>query len=206
MLDANYPLPPFWKDDDNFYTSEDVRSSDIFGYAYPETQYWNFNSTDEWRNDVRATIERLYPSSARSTLNKAIASGSDLTNVVGDGSTFIDWNIEVKASASEMPMSFSAKFSLVGDFSSDESIPINTWTRMMGEDHESGARKIRQAERKTKRHSTIEQNLSSSLSLTSSLLDQVTNGRVESLDPDVVVPYLKAHLTWNVVTVRLYWV
>lgn len=63
---------------------------------------------------------------------------------------------------------------------------------------DSGTWASRQVERKAKRSSTIEQSLTHAIGLTSSLLDQITAGKLESLDPEAVLPYLKAYLTWNV--------
>lgn len=199
---ADWGLKPFWKDNTGYWTSQDVRNTDIFGYAYPETQYWKFDSDEQWRNDVRGTIEMLYPNSARNTLINAIASGGNLAATIQGDNSFVDWTIEVTASGMEMPSSFSAQFSLVGLFSSDPSTHVGAWTRMMSEDRETGTWVDHQAARKKKRDSTIVRNLSSTLALTSNLLDEVTAGNLGSLDADVVVPYLKAHLTWNVYAVR----
>ncbi|KAJ4296308.1 hypothetical protein N0V90_006353 [Kalmusia sp. IMI 367209] len=203
VTDANYPLPPFWKDEQTFYNSEDVRSTDALGYAYPETQHWNFASADDWQNDVRSTIQRLYPNNVQTTLTNAILSGSELSSVVEEGDMFTDWTIEARASVAEMPSTFQAKFSFTGDFSSDESTQVGMWPRMMPESHEPDAWKVRQAERKARRGSTPDQSSSSTIALTSSLLDRIAAGKLENLSPDAVVPYLKNHLTWTVYAVGL---
>jgi tyrosinase len=169
----------------------------VFGYAYPETQYWNFASDEEWRNNVRGIIQSLYPNSARSTLANAVATGNTLAQVV-DADSFTDWMIQIKASPTEMPATFRAMFSLVGDFLSDPSTEIGIWTRMIVDGSESGAWKPRQVERKAKPLRTTDQGLASVIGLTSSLLEQITAGKLESLDPEAVLPYLEAHLTWNV--------
>jgi tyrosinase len=62
----------------------------------------------------------------------------------------------------------------------------------------SGSWKARQVERKAKGLNTIDQGLTSAIGLTSSLLDQITAGKLENLDSEAVLPYLEAHLTWNV--------
>jgi tyrosinase len=41
------------------------------------------------------------------------------------------------------------------------------------------------------------------VSLTASLLDEVTAGRLRSLEPEDVVPYLKEKLSWTVISVRI---
>lgn len=57
----NTPLAPFYKprdgnDDHAFWTSADVRSTDVFGYAYPETQYWNFSTLEKYQEDIRRRL------------------------------------------------------------------------------------------------------------------------------------------------------
>ncbi|KAJ4345452.1 uncharacterized protein N0V89_011583 [Didymosphaeria variabile] len=196
--DANTGLPPFWKNENEFWTSNDAHHTDVFGYAYPETQYWEFASDEEWRSNVRGMIQSLYPNSARSTLANAVATGSTLTHVVDEDKTFTDWVIHVTASATEMPPIFRAMFSFAGDFSSDASTEVGMWTRMIVDSPEASAWKAREAERDKKRFSTIDQGLTNTIGLTSSLLDQITAGKLESLDSEAVLPYLKAHLTWLV--------
>lgn len=193
--DANTGLPPFWKNETDFWNSNDGRNTDVFGYAYPETQYWDFASDDDWRNNVRGLIQSLYPNSARQTLVNAIAKGDSLIQVVDVDSSFTDWVVHSKASASEMPSTFRATFSLVGDFSSDASIEIGMWTRMHVDGSGSDSVEVRHGR---KRSSTSDHSLTRAISLTSSLLDQMTAGQLDSLEPEVVLPYLKSHLTWNV--------
>ena len=54
------PLTPFWKTPDEFYDSSDVRGTERFGNAYPETQPWNFQSTREYQASVRTAFRNLY--------------------------------------------------------------------------------------------------------------------------------------------------
>lgn len=125
---------------------------------------------------------------------------SSLGHIIEQGNAFIDWVLEAKASIG-MPASFEAKFSLVGEFSSDNSTQIGMWARMMTEDHEGGSWKTLQATRKARRGHSVNRDLTSIQSLTSSLLDRIMSGRLKSLEPDAVVPYLKDHLTWKVYAV-----
>ena len=199
-IDASWGLPPFWKNGTTFYSSEDVRHADILGYAYPETQHWTFPSEEKWRNHVRGTIQRLYSNSARATLMNSFADTGSLDHIIEQGNVFIDWVIEAKASFG-MPASFNARFSLVGDLSSDQRTKIGMWARMMTADDEDDSWKTRQAIRKAKRKHSVDPNLTSIQSLTSSLLDRIASGRLRSLEPDVVVPYLKDHLMWEVYAV-----
>lgn len=54
------PLTPFWKTPDAFYTSSDVRRTERFGNAYPETQPWRFQSTRDYQASVRTAFRDLY--------------------------------------------------------------------------------------------------------------------------------------------------
>lgn len=53
-------LTPFWKSSTEFYTSTDVRTTESFGNAYPETQPWNFQSTGDYQASVRTAFRNLY--------------------------------------------------------------------------------------------------------------------------------------------------
>lgn len=53
-------LTPFWKDSDNFYKSSDVKSTLVFGLAYPETQRWKFQTEAEYQTSVRTAFANLY--------------------------------------------------------------------------------------------------------------------------------------------------
>lgn len=54
------PLTPFWKNQDDFYTSTDVRRTERFGNAYPETQPWDFQTTRDYQASVRTAFRNLY--------------------------------------------------------------------------------------------------------------------------------------------------
>jgi hypothetical protein len=57
---ATTPLTPFWKNSNEFYTSLDVRGTERFGNAYPETQSWTFPSTRDYQASVRTAFRGLY--------------------------------------------------------------------------------------------------------------------------------------------------
>lgn len=58
--DVGTDLTPFWKDASTFYKSSDVRRTERFGNAYPETQPWNFKSTQDYQASVRTAFRNLY--------------------------------------------------------------------------------------------------------------------------------------------------
>ena len=54
-VDGDTPLKPFWKTENSFWTSNDVRNTVDLGYAYPETQRWNYPTEKEYRIAVNAS-------------------------------------------------------------------------------------------------------------------------------------------------------
>lgn len=64
----NTPLAPFYKDATSFYTSDDIRDTVKFGYAYPETQSWKFTSKDEYRRDIERQLDAIYPAASLGTM------------------------------------------------------------------------------------------------------------------------------------------
>ncbi|CCC07895.1 unnamed protein product [Sordaria macrospora k-hell] len=59
----NTPLEPFWdRSTANFWTSEQVKDSTTFGYAYPETQKWKYSSVAEYQAAIRTSVTALYGS------------------------------------------------------------------------------------------------------------------------------------------------
>ena len=201
-IDTKWPLPPFWKGENTLYTSEDVRWTPGFGYAYPETQYWKFPTEDQWRNDVRGTIQKLYSNSVRMTLTAALNSGDTLFQLPMDDSTFLDWSIETSISIAKMPKSFKVEFSLKGDSPTDQETRIGMWVRMTSADQEESESRDEQAAYEADIRNTAHRSLSNHQSLTSGLLDRIKDGRLQSLNPDAVIPYIKDHLAWNVYAVR----
>lgn len=200
---ADTPISPFWKREDEFWTSNDLRNTSVFGYTYPELQWWNYPSAEALRVEVNATIAKNYGSSARSRLKSTGQTGGELTRLLQDDDYFTDWTIEATASDLDLPPTFQVQFSLVGDFSSSATAEVGRWIRLMPSDHANEAREAHRAARKAKRTSTLARTVEYTVSLTASLLDQIEAGKLESLDPSDVVSYLKSSLTWNVFAVSV---
>ena len=53
-------LTPFWKDNSTFHTSESAKATVPLGYAYPETQSWNYSTQALYQKSVRAALKKLY--------------------------------------------------------------------------------------------------------------------------------------------------
>jgi tyrosinase len=58
--DETTPLTPFWKNSTDFHNSDGSKATTAFGYAYPETQSWNFDSTAKYQQSIIATMTQLY--------------------------------------------------------------------------------------------------------------------------------------------------
>ena len=58
--DNSTNLTPFWKDSDNFWKSEGVRTTGVFGYAYPETQSWQYDTKQKYSAAARTAFQQLY--------------------------------------------------------------------------------------------------------------------------------------------------
>lgn len=61
-------LTPFWASSDAFWNSDGVRKTGTLGYAYPETQSWNFKTPQEYSANVRATVRKLYGGSSLASI------------------------------------------------------------------------------------------------------------------------------------------
>lgn len=192
--DANTPLLPFWLTPSSFWTTNDVRDSTVLGYAYPETQSWKYDSEGAYRAAINATISQLYSSSVRGTLTTGVGENGGVLEHVLDDDTFIDWVVHIHGSHDQLPATFNARFSLVGDFSSDAITDVGTWTVLASASSNADAKKI-------KHTTTSEPDISGMVSLTATLLDQISAGKLESLGVGDVVPFLKDKLTWKVYAV-----
>ncbi|KAH4248442.1 hypothetical protein HBI24_137470 [Parastagonospora nodorum] len=210
-VNGNTSLLPFRKASGGFWTPNDVEMTETFGYAYPETfkaaphmnEYVNEHEgedeedeEDAWEDEeedwdlsarASASVARLYSPSARNMLTANPATAGGTVQLVTNG-TFTDWAIGTEALAHELPSTFIVRFLLTGDFSSDPSVDVGSWVNAMPQSHEE----------MRKRTATTEQTYKSSISLTSSLLDQIKAGKLESLDAKDVVPYLTDKLSWRV--------
>ncbi|KAF2831707.1 Di-copper centre-containing protein [Ophiobolus disseminans] len=189
-VDANTELLPFRKASGGFWTMNDARNTTTLGYAYPETTRVGQMSVAEHTDAVKASIAQLYGSSARGMLAAQPVTASGRLVLAGDGK-FTDWAIDTKAMSNDLPPSFVVRFSLVGDFSSDQTFDVGSWVKLTHSSHEGSM---------DKRAATIQKTYEGSVSLTAALIDQVAAGKLESLDSKDVVPFLKDKLTWKVLT------
>jgi tyrosinase len=59
--DTNSALKPFWDaDGSDFWIPTNVKKTTMFGYAYPETQTWNYSSQPQYQAALRQAIAQEY--------------------------------------------------------------------------------------------------------------------------------------------------
>ncbi|KAF3046339.1 hypothetical protein E8E12_002768 [Didymella heteroderae] len=115
-----------------------------------------------------------------------------------DETEYTDWVIKTSAAPLDLPPTFVVHFSLVGDFSSDASTDVGMWSIMLPVGHNQVKRLTRKVELPSKRPTVEDMTLHGTVSLTSSLLDEIEAGILQSLDEEDVVPFLKEKLSWKI--------
>lgn len=197
VVDEDTPLLPFRRNNGSFWTTNQAMDWRIFGYDYPETRGVNTTS-------AQATIARLYSGSVRSrlTVGQAGESAAHAMPTIEEA-PYTDWVVNTAAAPLELPPTFVVQFSLMSDSPSDAVIDVGMWPVLMPTDHATAKRALQKTEKLTKRATAADMTIHSTVSLTSSLLDQVEAENLQSLDEEDVVPFLKERLIWKVYSVRL---
>lgn len=204
IQDASTPLKPFYDaGGSNFYSSEDVVTTESFGYAYPETlQGGNITS------QVIKAINLLYGTTAPAKNNSArsnpsfssritgrehpdnSSSSSNLPALAPSGRT-IEWiaNIQVKKYA--LTKSFFVHVFL-GPFKDDPS----SWSfepNLVGT-HCVFAKLSTSGSIAADPHQIV----TGTIPLTSALLDDIEEGQLKSLKDEDVEPYLMENLKYRI--------
>lgn len=192
-MDGDTPLLPFRRSPGSFWTTNEIMDWKIFGYNYPETQSANSAS-------AQAAVARLYSGSTRNRL-AAGQIGSAIRFALGTDGTYTDWTINTAAAPLDLPATFVVQFSLGGESLSDPSTNVGMWSVLMPMEHRKAKRSLREVEKGTIRATAADMTMRGTVSLTSGLLDQVNAGKLESLDEQSVVPFLREKLTWKVYSV-----
>ncbi|KAF2278156.1 Di-copper centre-containing protein [Westerdykella ornata] len=192
VLDADTPLLPFYRSPTSFWTTNDVRDTAVLGYAYPETQRWNFPSDEEFRSSLNATVSRLYRSSSRDLLEMMV-----LLDEVDR--SFEDWNVRVGGGRGRLPGAFIARFFFeAGEYGGKGRREVGVWMVVTGGGHQAGVQFGEKGKGERKKASVEEMDMQGLVSLTSSLLEEIAAGKLASLDKEDVVPFLRERLSWSV--------
>lgn len=188
--DANSPLAPFHRDQaGDFWTSDGVRNTETFGYAYPETQTNGVDTTQQ----VIVALNTLYGPAA-TTPKKRNSRGLFQGDGTADpGNLRTEWiaNIRVQKYALNAPF-FVHVF--VGSFSED---PFS-WSF---EPNLAGTQAVF-----VKAASSIpascncnpDQMVAATIPLTDSLRQSVAAGLLKSMDVDDVTTFLAEHLSYRI--------
>lgn len=185
--DVNTPLAPFHKDaSGDFWTSNTVRSTEIFGYAYPETAQNSGNNVTE---QVIVAINTLYGPSA-TALTRRKSRRQELAPVVG---LRMEWiaNIRVQKYALNAPF-FVHIF--VGPFNPD---PFS-WSF---DPNLAGTQAIfvkAASSIPTSCNCTLDQIISATIPLTDALSKSITSGSLKSMNVSDVTPFLIEHLSYRI--------
>ncbi|KAI8651642.1 Tyrosinase [Fusarium keratoplasticum] len=82
------PLLPFYRTadkavpgPDKFWKSSQVRDTATFGYAYPETQHWDFADLALYRESIKDQLRSLYPSGSLANMVVATRGGNEKPDV-----------------------------------------------------------------------------------------------------------------------------
>lgn len=191
IVDGDTPLLPFRRDPGSFWTTNEAMEWRLFGYDYPETRAGSGSSAG-------ATIAQMYSGSARRRITSVQTAGLTHFSTSTDEAEYTDWVINTSAAPLDLPPTFVVQFSLVGDFSSDASTDVGMWSIMLPAGHGLAERLDREVELLSKRATAGDMTLHGTVSLTSSLLDQIEAENLQSLDEKDVVPFLKDKLSWKI--------
>ncbi|KAF2733266.1 Di-copper centre-containing protein [Polyplosphaeria fusca] len=186
-VNGSTPLPPFWRTDSDFWTTDQVRATQALGYVYPETMNWTYASPQDYQASVNATIAKLYSNSARARLTQA---GAHSVGTFEKSDGYTDWTLDISVAHASLPPTFVVRFSFVGAFSSDPVVEVGRFSILMPGSSERGVR-VRDAGEQ-------EVQVAGHVSLTASLMDAVDEGKLANLGPGDVVPFLRDALTWRV--------
>lgn len=183
-VDATTALLPFRKATGEYWTTNDVRSTTTFGYAYVDTFKPN-NATDKEHIDaVKATVARLYGSSARAVLAAQPASAGSSARLMSGERNFTDWTIRVSTLTSGLP-AFVVRFRLCGDRPGESNlVDVGALMKLKSMSHEIAS----------KPESIPRTSYEGSVSLTATLLEQIADGRLRSLEEWDVRPFLNEYL------------
>lgn len=202
MLDAGTPLAPFFANDTSFWTSDTIRDHEVFGYTYPEVVGKN-------RSEVVTAINRLYTRYSPATMStkrrrrRSIGYGNTIVadgglnqhntfakslhlplDAVFDGDDYYEWIANIHVNKHALSGSFFIHLFL-GDVPEDSSTwPIaSNLVGTLGIFAHSGP------------HGNIaHQQVAGTIPMTSTLMNLIASGQVESLRPAHIEPFLRSQL------------
>ncbi|KAK6343604.1 hypothetical protein TWF730_011195 [Orbilia blumenaviensis] len=190
FVDEKTPLYPFRKSADTFYTGADVEDLKKFGYSYPETDSGS-------AKDTMIAINKLYGArtpafaikNAKDSSRRQKRQAADpVASVVDNGNKYTDWiiNIEVNNGAEYGTFGINA---FLGEPSANSS------AKWITDPNSVGSHGVL-----TKFSNKVNELVTGTIPLTAALLKRVESKELESLRPEIVVPYLLKNLKLKVRT------
>ncbi|CBX95782.1 similar to tyrosinase [Plenodomus lingam JN3] len=181
LVNDTTSLLPFRRANGAFWQTRDTYDTRVLGYAYPETQAWDFASTAAYRAHVTSAVATLYGSKTRALLlqSKNQVTGGLLGASLHDDDTFTDWTIEFAVAP----------------------VDVGAWTRLTPATHERATTSVGRGQKGVlAERATGQDVVRGTTGLTTHLLDQIQAGQLESLGADHVVPFLRERLVWKVLS------
>ncbi|KAH9878874.1 hypothetical protein J1614_002309 [Plenodomus biglobosus] len=195
-VNATTELIPFRRESGDFWTTKDCYDTKVLGYAYPETQSWDFISNATYRENVTSAIARLYGGKTRRLLvDDTHQMTGEMQASLEHDNTFTDWTIESEALTTSLPSTFIVRYLFTKNGSTDVGIDVGAWMRLMPSTHGKMEKKAEHIPRSTSYSPGI---IRGTTGLTTHLLDQISAGHLASLKAADVVPYLTERLAWKV--------
>jgi tyrosinase len=189
--DVNSPLTPFHKDmSGDFWSSEDVRGTETFGYSYPETaNYAGGNSTSQ----VIEAINRLYGpiASASSQLDRRSLPSHNSGNA-SSGLRSWEWTANIRVQKYALAVPFYIHI-FIGPFNSD---PFS-WSfeaNLVGT-HFVFVKAFSTFNAPC--HCDSDQLVGATIPLTDSLVKNINQGGLKTLDPNDVNPFLAKSMSYR---------
>lgn len=191
IQDENSPLAPFHKNGEGgFYTGQTVRRLKTFGYSYPELVYWSKTGSDvlSLQKEVISTVNGLYhPKYAmiNEELNGAEANKLNLYLPTGSslGADW-EWKFELNINQAQIETPMAVYF-----FNSNHSLASGS-VRMKNGRFIIGP-KVFLLPKTEEKMATPFSSSSASVPLTQTLLS------LGSLEPDMVLPWIKNNILWR---------
>lgn len=226
MLD----LTPFFRDDSgSFWTPNTARDVRTFGYTYPELDGSGVSSSEELRASVRSAVNRLYGRNnnqagaskrRRRDLGRRRAGAAallsrrnetepepepatgDTPDTLSSQGKYREYIANIRTQKNALSTSFFVHV-FVGNYSShpcgwtyDPSLVGSHCVFTGGMDMDANATECEQCG-----DGGTTADVTGAIPLTSTLLEHIKDGRLDSLDPECVDPYLKENLHWRVTLV-----
>ncbi|OAG39398.1 hypothetical protein AYO21_06414 [Fonsecaea monophora] len=199
-------LAPFHSDGGStLFTSDDVRSTKVFGYSYPELPDWEMGS-DDLANNVRIAVNSLYNPSSNNTFSSSTKQGRRRSSSIAEsfGHVSLDlarqlrvnnlnrqWSITVLVDRFPMNTSFCIDF-----FMGDPPEEVSAWPaapNLVGTYAQFNAANV------TMLHPNglPEGQVRGEISMTHTLAAGVSRGVLRDLSPRTVTPLLRHALNWR---------